>query len=60
MLQEYDFSGGIRGREAARHGAGTVVVVLDPEVAKFFPGSKSVNGALRALMDIARRNKRKP
>jgi hypothetical protein len=39
------FSGGVRGKYAK----GSNVVVLDPDVAKVFADSKSVNGSLRNL-----------
>ncbi|MGA2435429.1 MAG: hypothetical protein ABSG25_09095 [Bryobacteraceae bacterium] len=55
MRAEYDFSGGVRGKYVDRYRHGTNVVVLDPEVAKAFPDSKSVNDALRALVAIAAR-----
>lgn len=58
MRAEYDFRGGVRGKYAARYAKGTNVVVLDPDVAKFFPDSKSVNEALRTLAAIATRAKR--
>jgi len=45
--REYDFSGGARGKHAARYAAETNVVVLDPDVAAAFPNSVSVNEALR-------------
>jgi len=48
--REYDFSGGARGKHAARYAAETNVVVLDPDVAAAFPNSVSVNEALRALL----------
>ena len=51
---EYDFRGGVRGKYASRHAAGTNVVVLDPDVAKLFPDSESVNRALRACGEIMR------
>jgi hypothetical protein len=57
MLDEYDFRGGDRGKYARRYAEGSNVVVLSPEVAEAFPDSESVNEALRALMDIARRSK---
>jgi hypothetical protein len=50
MRAEYDFSGGVRGKYADRYRRGTNVVLLDPELAKVFPDSKSVNDALRALL----------
>ena len=52
MLDEYDFSGGVRGKYAGRFTKGCNVVVLDPDVAQVFPDSESVNQALRALAGI--------
>ncbi|MBC7932048.1 MAG: hypothetical protein H7Z38_15935 [Rubrivivax sp.] len=59
MQDEYDFSAGVRGKYAARYAQGTNVVVLDPDVAKMFPDSESVNKALRALAEIAQRQSEK-
>jgi len=56
MLDEYDFRGSDRGKYARRYAEGSNVVVLSPDVAEAFPSSESVNEALRALMDIARRS----
>ena len=56
MLDEYDFSKGVRGKYAKRYAQGTNVVLLDPDVAAVFPNAESVNDALRALVKIARRN----
>ncbi len=53
MLDEYDFSKGVRGKYAQRYAAGSNVVVLAPDVADVFPDSTSVNEALRALIKIA-------
>jgi hypothetical protein len=50
MREEYDFSQGERGKYARRYAQGTNVVVLDPDVAKKFPNSKSVNASLRKLI----------
>lgn len=50
MREEYDFSQGERGKYARRFGQGTNVVILDPDVAKKFPNSKSVNASLRKLI----------
>lgn len=47
LLDEYDFSGGIRGKYAERYAAGTNVVMLDPDVAAAFPDERAVNEALR-------------
>jgi hypothetical protein len=52
MLNEYDFSGGVRGKYIDRFPRGSSVVVLDPDVAKVFTDSESVNQALRALATI--------
>jgi hypothetical protein len=59
LLDEYDFSKGVRGKYAKRYAEGTNVVVLAPDVAAMFPDAESVNEALRALVQIARRNGRK-
>ena len=52
MKDEYDFSGGVRGKYAKLFPVGASVVVLDPDVAELFPDSESVNRALRALGQI--------
>lgn len=54
MLEEYDFSGGVRGKYADRFAPGSSVVILDPDVAEVFSDSVSVNRALRALAGIIR------
>jgi hypothetical protein len=59
LLPEYDFSGGVRGKYAGRFAKGTIMVVLDPDVAELFPDPKSVNNALRALGHIIRDRGRK-
>lgn len=56
MLDEYDFSGGERGRYAARYAQGTNLVALSPDVAELFPDSESVNAALRGLVKLARQS----
>jgi hypothetical protein len=58
MRSEYDFSRGVRGKYARRYAQGTNVVVLDPDVARVFPSSESVNRSLRALADIIRQQKK--
>lgn len=50
MLEEYDFSKGVRGKYAGRFAQGSNVVVLDPDVAQVFTDSESVNQALRGLI----------
>jgi hypothetical protein len=52
MLEEYDFTKGVRGRYTERFGNCANVVVLDPDVAEVFTDSESVNQALRALTEI--------
>ena len=52
LLEEYDFSQGVRGKYAARIAEGTNVVLLDPEVADYFPDADSVNNALRHLIAV--------
>ncbi|MBA2292888.1 MAG: hypothetical protein H0W15_10590 [Gemmatimonadales bacterium] len=51
MRAEYDFSGGERGKYAKMFGKGTVMVVLDPDIAEAFPTGVDVNRALRAILD---------
>ena len=52
MLDEYDFSEGVRGKYAGRFAQGVNVIVLDPDVAEVFPDSESVNQSRRALAGI--------
>lgn len=54
MRPEYDFSRGVRGKHHEAYRTGTNVVFLDPDVAKAFPNSASVNRALRLLLDLAK------
>lgn len=58
MRPEYDLgqlSGRVRGKYAERFGAGTNLVLLEPDVAAAFPDAKAVNEALRLLIEVARR-----
>ena len=50
MRDEYNFEKGERGKYAERYKKGTNLIMLDPEVAKYFPNSKSVNRALQGLI----------
>lgn len=52
----YDFSAGVRGRYAGRTRGGSLVVRLEPEVAKVCPDSRSVKRALRLIADVARKS----
>lgn len=58
MLEEYDFNQGIPGKYAKRYSEGTNIVVIDPDVAEFFPDNDSVNKALRSLTEIIKEQKR--
>ena len=55
MLEEYDFSSGVRGKYVRRYKKGSNVIVLDPDVAKVFPDKESVNQSLRGLAEIIHR-----
>ena len=50
MRDEYNFEEGNRGKYVRRYKEGTNLVLLDPEIAKYFPNSKSVNSALQGLI----------
>ena len=58
MLEEYDFTGAVRGKYAKRYAEGSNVVVIDPDVAEYFPDHDSVNDALRSLTAIIKRHRR--
>jgi hypothetical protein len=55
---EYDLAellkGGVRGKYADRYREGTNLVLLAPDVAAVFPDERSVNEALRLVMQLAR------
>jgi hypothetical protein len=59
MLDEYDFSKGIRGKYAERYNKGTNVIVIDPDVAEYFSDSKAINDALRSIIPIIKQNIKK-
>ena len=56
MRPEYDFSHGVRGKHYQAYRAGTNVVFLEPDVARVFSDSASVNQVLRLLLQLARTN----
>lgn len=61
MLDEYDFSRGVRGKYAKRYAEGTNVAVIAPDVAEYFPDEESVNDALRKVVSIiVRQQKSRP
>lgn len=53
MRSQYDFSKGVRGKHHEAYQQGTNVILLEPDLAKIFKDSQSVNRALRMLVDIA-------
>ena len=54
LRPEYDFSKlKVVARGPARTSIGGLTVMLEPEVAKKFPNSKSVNRALKLIIDVA-------
>jgi hypothetical protein len=55
MLEEYDFKDGIIGKYAKEYAQGSNVVVIDPDVAKYFHDHDSVNEALRSILPIVKR-----
>jgi hypothetical protein len=59
MLDEYDFSGGVRGKYVDRVAKRKNVIVLEPDVAEVFTDSESVNQALRGLLPIIQRQAEK-
>jgi hypothetical protein len=58
MLDEYDFSKGIRGKYALRYQEGTNIIKLDEDVRKMFPTTKAVNEALRSLAGIIKQHEK--
>ncbi len=54
LRPEYDLSqlkGGVRGKYYRQATAGTNLVLIEPEVARVFPDTESVNRALKLLVD---------
>ncbi len=57
LRKEYrreDLGKGVRGKHLDSYRRGSNVVLLEPDVARAFPTSESVNDALLSLMRIAR------
>jgi len=61
LRREYDLAKlkGVRGKYAARYRAGTNLVLLSPDVAKYFPDEQAVNTALRTLIQSAKLPRRR-
>ena len=56
LRPEYDLrqlGTGVRGKYYARASSGSNLVLIEPDLAAFFPDAKSVNRALRLLADAA-------
>jgi len=56
MRSEYDLSRlglGVRGKYYARATSGSNLVLIEPDLAAFFPDAKSVNRALRLVAEAA-------
>ena len=57
LRPEYDLAklkGGVRGKYAKRFQQGTNLILLSPDVARYFPDERSVNTVLRSLVGIAK------
>src|SRR5258708_741362 len=57
LRPEYDLSrlkGGVRGKYHRQALAGTNLALIEPDLAKLFPDSESVNRALRMLAETAK------
>lgn len=46
---------GIRGKYAQRYREGTNMVLIDPDLHRFFPDSEAVNRALREYVSLSER-----
>ena len=57
ILPEYDFSQSSPNKYAARYAAGSLVVVLEPDVAAAFPTSEEANEALRSLAGLIQKHR---
>jgi len=53
IIDEYDFTDGVRGKYAKKYRTGNNVVLIEPELSELFPTSESVNKALRLLLELA-------
>mgnify|MGYP007042448611 CR=1 FL=1 len=56
ILPEYDFSRARPNKYSSRYAAGSLVVVLEPDVAAVFPSAGEANEALRALAGIIQKH----
>lgn len=58
ILEEYDFSKGVTGKYSTKYEKGSNVVVIEPDVADYFPDHESVNEALRSITKIIKKRKK--
>lgn len=62
LRKEYDFSKlgrGVRGKYLRKYQAGTNLILLSPDVAAYFPDQKSVDSALRGLINAEKQSVRR-
>lgn len=59
ILDEYDFTDGVRGKYVERLTNRKNVIVLEPDVAEVFTDSESVNQALRELLPVIQKQAEK-
>lgn len=53
-VERYDWSKGVRGKHAAKAAkASALLRILEPDLARRFKDSRSVNTALRRLLELA-------
>ena len=57
ILPQYDFSRARANEYASRYAAGSIVVVLEPDVAAVFSSGGRANEALRALAGIIQKHR---
>jgi len=57
ILPEYDFSHAQPNKYASRYAAGSMVVVLEPDVAAMFPSAGDANAALRVLAGLIQKHR---
>lgn len=55
ISEEYDLTGGERGRHAAAYARGTNLVLIDPDLFVESPSRETVNEALREVLRQRRR-----
>ena len=58
LLEEYYVSGCKIGKYSQKYNSGTNVIVIEPDVAKYYPDNKTVNQALRLLVEIIKKQKK--